>query len=78
MAIDDVAVRWSDYEQHKVSIESEFRNKLTEQLERLINHSANAGMNNHFISGMEYAKGLVQGLVADPREQEKLNHPSLF
>lgn len=78
MSIDDVAVRWSDYEQHKTSIEYEFRNKLVEQLERLINRSVNTGMNNHFISGMEYAKGLVQGLVAPPHDEEKLNHPSLF
>ena len=78
MAVDDVAVTWSQYDTVKSTIEYEFRNKLVEQLERLIRHSSNAGMNNHFISGMEYAKGLVQGLVADPLEHEKLNHPSLF
>jgi hypothetical protein len=78
MASDDVAVYWNQYDSVKSSIEYEFRFKLVDQLERLIREAESAGMETNFISGMQHAKGLVQGLILDPLEKEKLNHPSLF
>lgn len=78
MSNGDVAVYWSQYDTVKSTIEYEFRFKLVDQLERLIKEAQSAEKGDDFISGMEHAKGLVQGLTPDPLEKEKLNNPSLF
>lgn len=78
MAIDDVAVTWSNYESFRTTIEYDTRHKIASEITRVIERCKQNGMNNHFIAGMELAQGVVSGLVDIPKTKEELNHPSLF
>lgn len=71
----DVAVRWSEYEQHRGQLESEIRHKIAADIEFYIKQSRANGLSNHFVSGLELAKDVASGLSSPPKN---LDQPSLF
>lgn len=71
-------VSWSSYEQIRSEAEYNTRMKLAEDIQRYISSSTERGLNNHFISGLELAKGVVLGLTKNQDSQDSLNTDTLF
>jgi hypothetical protein len=69
---------WSSHEQVRSESEYNTRMKLAEEIEAFIMRSSERGLNNHFISGMELAKGIVLGLTKSPGDTEALDSNTLF
>jgi hypothetical protein len=76
---DDTAVRWSDYESFRSQVEYDTRHKIAAGLEKFIENSRVNGLSNHFVSGIELAKGYALGLVDEPPSTSReLDYPTLF
>ena len=54
---------WSTYESIRSQSEYETRHKIAGELQEIIDRCAERGLNNHFISGLELAKGKVLKLT---------------
>jgi hypothetical protein len=71
-------INWSSYETIRSESEYNTRNKLAEQIQAVVDRSAERGLNNLFISGLELAKGIVLGLTQTPIESPGLDSDTLF
>lgn len=76
---DDVAIRWSTYEQDRRYIRDEHRHEILRALDSHLAEYKNRALNNHFLAGFE----LAMDLVRNPREvgatkTDELNVPTLF
>jgi hypothetical protein len=76
---DEPAVYWSNYEQFREQASYDTRYKIADQVQETIDRCIERGLNNHFIAGLELAKGIVLGLTKDGEETPvKLNTDTLF
>jgi hypothetical protein len=56
---------WSTYESIRSQSEYDTRNKIASELQEIIDRCLERGLNNHFISGLELAKGKVLRLTQE-------------
>ena len=59
--MDDTAVSWSNYESSMNNVRYEQRMYLSKMLSNEISLIRSRGVSEHFLSGMELAKGLISG-----------------
>ena len=59
--MDDPAVSWSNYESSMNNVRYEQRMYLSKMLSDEISFIRSRGVSEHFLSGMELAKGLISG-----------------
>jgi hypothetical protein len=69
---------WSSYETIRSESEYNTRMKIAEEVQAVIDRSTERGLNNHFISGLELAKGIVLGLTHTPTKSPGLDSDTLF
>ncbi len=62
---DNVAVRWSEYDEFRTKIEYETRNKISENLQTLIATVKESGISNHFYAGLLLANSIVLNISSD-------------
>jgi hypothetical protein len=67
---DDTAVRWSNYDTVRSTIEYETRFKIANEIQDLIDKSKLQGISNHFISGLEISLQRVLGLEPQEKDQD--------
>jgi hypothetical protein len=71
----EVAVYWSNYEQHKTEIESTIRQKIYICIQDVIEESKLKALPNEFIAGLECAQALTLDMTShkvDKTLQEEL------
>ncbi len=56
----DSAVQWSDYESHRRNLESETRQTICSQLQRLVEIAYDSGDSQCFIQGIERAHDFIR------------------
>jgi hypothetical protein len=59
MSNDNVAVRWSDYDEFRSRIEYDTRNKISEDLQRKIAIVKESSLPNEFLAGLALANAIV-------------------
>lgn len=69
---------WSSYESIRSESEYNTRLKLAEEIQAVVDRSTERGLNNHFISGLELARGIVLGLTQTPIKSPRLDSDTLF
>ena len=69
---------WSSLETIRSEAEYNTRLKLADNIQVVVDRSIERGLNNHFISGLELAKGIVLGLTETPTESPRLDSATLF
>ena len=69
---------WSSLETIRSEAEYNTRLKLADNIQVVVDRSIERGLNNHFISGLELAKGIVLGLTDTPAESPRLDTATLF
>jgi hypothetical protein len=76
MSNDNVAVRWSDYDEFRSRIEYDTRNKISEDLQRKIAIVKESFLPNEFLAGLELANAIVlrqtEDIVLDESPQTLL------
>ena len=70
--MDDTAVSWSNYESSMNNVRYEQRMYLSKMLSNEISLIRSRGVSEHFLSGMELAKGLISG------ESQPFSEKSLY
>jgi hypothetical protein len=71
----EVAVYWSNYEQHKTEIESSIRQKIYICIQDVIEESKSKALPDEFIAGLECAQALTLDMTShkvDKTLQEEL------
>ena len=66
---DDVAVRWSNYDEFRSRIEYETRNKISAQLQTKIAVVKEAGLSTEFLAGLSLANAIILNQI--PEENNK-------
>ena len=61
----DVAVRWSNYDQHRSNIEMETRNKISLQLQNKIAVVKEAGLSTEFLAGLSLANAIILNQITE-------------
>ncbi len=69
---------WSSYETIRSESEYNTRLKLAEEIQAVVDRSTERGLNNHFISGLELARGIVLGLTQTLIKSPRLDSDTLF
>jgi hypothetical protein len=59
MSNDNVAVRWSDYDEFRSRIEYDTRNKISEDIQRKIAIVKESSLPNEFLAGLALANAIV-------------------
>jgi hypothetical protein len=67
---DNVAVTWANYEQNKMSIETETRHKIYSDIQDIIDQSKLQGISDQFIAGLECAQAKVLGFTIEEKEPD--------
>jgi hypothetical protein len=73
---DDVAVRWSNYDEFRSRIEYETRNKLSAQLQTKIAVVKEAGLPTQLLAGLELANAIILNQIPEEDNNEKLDESS--
>jgi hypothetical protein len=73
---DDVAVRWSNYDEFRSRIEYETRNKLSAQLQTKIAVVKEAGLSTQLLAGLELANAIILNQIPEEDNNEKLDESS--
>lgn len=71
-------ITWSTSESIRSEAEYNTRLKHAEDIQAVIDRSIERGLNNHFISGLELAKGIVLGLTGRDAQGSELDSNTLF
>jgi hypothetical protein len=66
---DDVAVRWSNYDEFRSRIEYETRHKISAQLQLKIAVVKEAGLSTEFLAGLSLANAIILNQI--PEENNK-------
>ena len=66
---DDVAVRWSNYDEFRSRIEYETRNKISAQLHTKIAVVQEAGLSTEFLAGLSLANAIILNQVESNDEK---------
>jgi hypothetical protein len=76
MSNDNVAVRWSDYDEFRSRIEYDTRNKISEDIQRKIAIVKESSLPNEFLAGLALANAIVlqqtEDIVLDESPQTLL------
>ena len=64
---DNTAVRWSDYEAHRTTLDSETRSRILSDLATLVRESTAARRSSDFQEGIRAAMRIVQSESRFPR-----------
>lgn len=76
MSNDNVAVRWSDYDEFRSRIEYDTRNKISEDIQRKIAIVKESSLPNEFLAGLSLANAIVlqqtEDIVLDESPQTLL------
>lgn len=72
---DDVAVRWSNYDEFRSRIEYETRNKISAQLQTKIAVVKEAGLSTQLLAGLELANAIILNQIPE-ENNEKLDESS--
>ena len=76
MSNDNVAVRWSDYDEFRSRIEYDTRNKISEDIQRKIAIVKESSLPNQFLAGLALANAIVlqqtEDIVLDESPQTLL------
>lgn len=72
----EVAVYWSNYEQHKTEIESAIRQKIYICIQDAIEQSKNKALSQEFIAGLEGAQALTLDMTS--HKVNKTSQQELF
>lgn len=72
---DDVAVRWSNYDEFRSRIEYETRNKIAAQLQTKIAVVKEAGLSTQLLAGLELANAIILNQIPE-ENNEKLDESS--
>ncbi len=72
---DDVAVRWSNYDEFRSRIEYETRNKISAQLQTKIAVVKEAGLSTEFLAGLSLANAIILNQIPE-ENNEKLDESS--
>jgi hypothetical protein len=73
---DDVAVRWSNYDEFRSRIEYETRNKISAQLQTKIAVVKEAGLSTQLLAGLELANAIILNQIPEENNNEKLDESS--
>jgi hypothetical protein len=73
---DDVAVRWSNYDEFRSRIEYETRNKLSTQLQTKIAVVKEAGLSTQLLAGLELANAIILNQIPEEDNNKKLDESS--
>lgn len=71
----EVAVYWSNYEQHKTEIESSIRHKIYNCIQDVIDESKTKALPEEFIAGLQCAQALTLDIPShsvDKTQQQEL------
>lgn len=71
-------INWSTSEAIRSEAEYNTRLKIAEEIEAVVDRCIERGINNHFISGLELAKGVVLNLTKDKSDDTQLDSYTLF
>jgi hypothetical protein len=71
-------ISWSSYETIRSEAEYNLRLKLADTLQDTIDRCHSQDMNNHFISGLELARGIVLDLNKTSGDNMTLDSNTLF
>jgi hypothetical protein len=71
-------INWSTSESIRSEAEYNTRIKLAEEIQAVVDRSMERGLNNHFISGLELARGIVLNLTRDKSNEPQLDSNTLF
>jgi hypothetical protein len=71
-------INWSTSESIRSESEYNTRIKIAEEIQAIVDRCTDRGINNHFISGLELAKGVVLNLTKDKSEDTRLDSYTLF
>jgi hypothetical protein len=71
-------INWSTSESIRSEAEYNTRIKIAEEIQAVVDRCIDRGINNHFISGLELAKGVVLNLTKDKSEDTRLDSYTLF
>lgn len=71
-------ISWSSYETIRSEAEYNLRLKLADTIQDTIDRCRSQNMNNHFISGLELARGTVLDLNTTPGDNIALDTNTLF
>jgi hypothetical protein len=71
-------INWSTSESIRSEAEYNTRIKIAEEIQAVVDRCTDRGINNHFISGLELAKGVVLNLTKDKSEDTRLDSYTLF
>ena len=71
-------ITWSTSESIRSEAEYNTRLKLASDIQAVIDRCIERGLNNHFISGLELARGTVLGLTGRDSNTEQLDSDTLF
>ena len=71
-------ISWSSYETVRSEAEYNLRLKLADTIQETIDHCRSQNMSNHFISGLELARGTVLGLDKTSGDNMTLDSNTLF
>lgn len=72
---DDVAVRWSNYDEFRSRIEYETRHKISAQLQTKIAVVKEAGLSTEFLAGLSLANAIILNQIPE-ENNEKLDESS--
>jgi hypothetical protein len=71
-------INWSTSESIRSEAEYNTRIKLAEEIQAVVDRCTQRDLNNHFISGLELAKGIVLNLTRDKSNEPQLDSNTLF
>jgi hypothetical protein len=71
-------INWSTSESIRSEADYNTRIKLAEEIQAVVDRCIERGINNHFISGLELAKGIVLNLTRDKSDEPQLDSNTLF
>lgn len=71
-------INWNTSESIRSEAEYNTRIKIAEDIQAVVDRCIDRGINNHFISGLELAKGVALNLTEDVSESTRLDSNTLF
>jgi hypothetical protein len=71
-------ITWSTHESIRSQSEYDTRHKVAGEIQSTIDRCLDRGLNNHFIAGLELAKGIALGLTKDSDSNQPLDSETLF
>jgi hypothetical protein len=71
-------ITWSTSESIRAEADYNTRIKIAEEIQAVVERCMDREINNHFISGLELARGIVLNLTRDMSNETQLDSNTLF